>query len=411
MRWRAVLAVPGALCLGACSALWGFDDLQVGDGGAGADASIDASADGSLDGSFDSTSAQEASNDAPSDTSRAPDGGADGPTTCSEFFPPPKPAMDDPSDAGDQSFVVALHTLDIGLGDGGVNGLGYDLDGVYTHATMPACGPESCKAVVTGATHPDGLGGRDDYAGQFLAVLASLDPSQFNATSISQRLQQGTYSILLQILHYNGQPNDTQVTAALYASLGMPGDAGAQWNGSDPWTIDESFVVGSPDASPILPTHFDGTAYVSGGTLVIHVNFPITIGATSNSSFAIDLTAGVITGIVSPAGSGTYALRAGQIAGRWNMSDLLGALQSINYLGSPICQGSSTYSVIKGQVCQYADIMIDPAQDNMGNTCDAVSTGIGFTADPALLGSVIAPPPPTTLCEAGVGAEPDTCGP
>jgi len=408
MNARRVIMFALLLPSAGCAGLWGFDDLVAGDAGIDA-GGIDASGDGTTDTGSDSSTGKEASGDAPNDTSSAADGGADGPTTCSEFFPPPKPAMDDPSDAGDQSFVVALHTLDFGFGDSGVTDLGYDLDGVYTHTAMPACGPESCKAAVTGTTHPDGLGGRDDYAGQFLATLASLDPSQFNATSIGQRLQQGTYSILLQILHYNGQPNDTQVTAGLYASLGVPG--GAQWNGSDPWTVDETFVVGSPDASPVLPTHFDGTAYVSGGTLVLHVNFPISIGATSSGTFSIDLTAGVVTGVVSPVGNGTYALKAGQMAGRWNMSDLLGALPSITYLGSPLCPGSGTYTFIKSQVCQYADIMTDPTRDNMGSTCDAVSTGIGFTADPALLGAVVAPPPPTMPCEAGVGAEPDTCGP
>ena len=40
MRWRAVLAVTGTFCLSACSSLWGFDDLAVGDAG-GVDASTD----------------------------------------------------------------------------------------------------------------------------------------------------------------------------------------------------------------------------------------------------------------------------------------------------------------------------------------------------------------------------------
>lgn len=322
--------------------------------------------------------------------------------------------MDDPSDAGDQSFVVALHTIDVGFSDAGTSRLGYDLDKVWTGCNGGgpdgSVGPESCKAAMVGSTHPDDNGGRDDYAVKLLLALAQFDPSQFNATTVSQRLENGTYSVLLQILHYNGTPNDTSVSVGLYASNGVESDAGAKWNGQDSWTIDDAFVVN--DAGPILPTHFDANAYVSGGTLVMHVNFPLSLGSSSTGGFTIALAAGLITAQVVPAGQGTYAFTGGQIAGRWKVGDMLGAFQDITVSGATLCPGSSYYNLLKGQACGYADIMTDPTQDFTGQTCDGLSLGIGFTADPALLGSIVPTPLKFSNCypEGGAPDAEDSCG-
>jgi hypothetical protein len=323
---------------------------------------------------------------------------------CPDFVPPAQPAADDPSAAPDQTFVVAVHTIDLGFDAGASSLLGYDLDNVYTCCDG---GPESCKAAVSGApAHCDDPSGRDNAGGQLLGSLALVDSTQFNTSTISQRLDDGTYSILLQIQHYNGQANDTQVTAALFGSVGVEGDAGTLWNGTDVWTIDDSFVV-TPDASPLIPVDFDTSAYVSGGTLVMHVTFPISLGTSVTSSFTISLTAGVITGQVVPAGNGTYALAAGNIAGRWNVSQLLASLQTVQIGSQPLCPGSSTYGFVKGEICKYADIMTDFTQDLKGGTCDALSLGIGFTADPAQMGDVVPSTPKASLCPGD--AAPDDC--
>ena len=341
----------------------------------------------------------------------AVEAGVDAPDLCPELYPPAKPTADDPSDAGDQTFVVALHTLDLGLGleGGSPPPIGYDLDHVFTCCEA---GPESCKAAKTGATHCDEPEGRDNSGEQLLASLAALPSSPFNASTINQRLQQGVYSIILQIAHYNGQPNDTQVTAALYGSLGIQavGDAApplAAWDGGDVWTLDSNFVV-QADASPVLPTHFDSTAYVTNGTLVMHVNFPISLGTSSTGSLAISLTAGVITGTIQPVG-GTYRIGDGIIAGRWNVSDLLDSIQYLSFSGTEICRGYSNYTFIKSLICQYADIMTDPTLDKTGTTCDALSIGMAFTTDPANMGSALEPPAKVSGCDAGPDAGPDDC--
>jgi hypothetical protein len=351
--------------------------------------------------------------DGPVGEAGAHDAAADVSAPCPEVFPPAKPSADDPSDAGDNvSFVAALHTLDLGIRiDGGTPPLyGYDLDQVYTCCDG---GAESCKAPVTGATHCDENGGRDNSGGQLINTLALLDPSQINSDTISQRLEQGVYSLLVEIKSYNGQANDTQVVAGIYASAGVTttGDAGpaAKWDGTDVWTIDDGFVLNGPDASPVLPNHFDAHAYVADYVLVMQVNFPISLGTSSTGGVTVTLTGGVITAQIVPAANGQYKLVNGQVAGRWGASGVLGTASSLKFQGTPICPGSPFYQNVKSQICAAADIMADPSQDNKGATCDALSIGLGFTADPAVMGYVVTTGAAPTFCDAAADAPPDDC--
>jgi len=333
------------------------------------------------------------------------------PPPCPEVFPPTKPAADDPSDAGDQAFVVALHTLDLGIRtDGGAPPLfGYDLDQVFTCCDG---GPSSCTPPVVG-NHCDESAGRDNSGGQLIANLALLDPTVFNATTISERLQDGVYSLLIQIQSYNGQPNDTQVVAAIYASDGLEtvGDAApppAKWDGTDVWSVDQAFVLSGGNGSPIVPTDYDAHAYVSNGTLVMQVNFPLSLGTTSTGAITIALTGGVITAQLEPAGDGTFHLTNGQVAGRWNVSSVLAAAQSLTLAGQSICPGSTLYGNIKEQICTAADIATTPTADNTGAACDALSIGLGFTADPAHMGNVVAGSPTSGPC-GDASIQPDDC--
>ena len=223
-------------------------------------------------------------------TDGGPDAAPEVSVSCPETFPPKAPSADDPSDAGSQTSVTALHTLDLGIvTDGGTPPLfGYDLDDVYTCCDG---GPSSCTPPIAGA-HCDENGGRDNSGGQLISNLAILDPTGFNATTISQRLQQGVYSIIVQLADYNGQPNDTQVVAGLYASDGLdPGPDGgvpvAKWDGSDVWSIDSAFVLSGGDSGPIVPSHYDAHAYVANGTLVMQVNFPLSLGTGNTGNITI----------------------------------------------------------------------------------------------------------------------------
>jgi hypothetical protein len=380
------LGLPGLVgFVGAsgCADVWGFHDLSTGDGG------------------LDATAGDAARGDATAADAMPTDAGPSGPPlTCPDIVPPPKPAADDPSDAGDRTFTVALHTVDF-FGDGG--GLGYDIDHTYTCCEG---GLESCQsAVPTAPAHCDSLEGRDNATASIIATILALDPS-FPLASISQRLAQGAYSILLVVRQYNGRPNDTQVVAEVYASTGVQGDAGAKWMGNDVWNIDPTFLA-DPDASA-FPNHFDTKAYVSNGTLVMHVDFPFSLGKATDIDL-VNLSGGILTAEITPAAAlpGAYSLIKGQLAGRWSVSNILGALQGAKIQGAPLCRGNNNYALLKANLCQSADIMNDPTKDNSGGTCDSVSVGIGFTGDPAVLGSVGPGPQPLSSC--GDDSGPDDC--
>ena len=116
-----------------------------------------------------------------------------------------------------------------------------------------------------------------------------------------------------------------------------------------------------------------------------------------------------------PKGNGTYAIANGQIAGRWKVGELLQAVQALTIGGKTVCPNDQNgyYSLLKSEACQYADIMNDPTQDLTGATCDSLSLGIGYTADPALAGSIVGSIPHGSLCypEGGAPDADDTCGP
>jgi hypothetical protein len=403
-RSRAALLFVAALL--ALAAAWVhcniYDPslLLPADGGALAEAGDSGDGDGG-----DADSASDDAAAPPPDAAEA---------VCTTVNPPARPASDDPSDAGDQTFSVAMRSLDMGVRRNGSPPplYGYDLDHVFTCCDAS---PESCEPPVAGGRHCDEPGGRDNSGGALISSFASIAGAAFNQDTITQSLEQGVYSLLMQVEHYNGQPNDNQVTVAIYASDGIEpapdgGPRPAKWDGTDVWTLDERFVLGGIDATPVLPSHYDTNAYVADGVIVVSVNFPLYLGSASIPTLVVALSGGAITANVvpttNPDGTPGYHLEAGQIVGRWRVAKLLGALTALTLGNSPICRGTPVYGNLKSQICQASDIATDPTRDNAGAACDALSVAFGFTADPARLGPVV---PAMVLASACPDAGTDDC--
>lgn len=319
---------------------------------------------------------------------------------------PPRPTTDDPSSDPEQSFVVAMRAVDFGVRvDGGPRpSFGYDLDGVSTCCENA---PESCVPA-TGTKHCDEEGGTDNAASDLLSSLALVAP-EFSQENVNRRIEQGLYTILLQVQHYNGTENDRAVTVGVLSSRGIESQSSPDastppaWDGNDVWTVDSDFVLGSPDASPIVPGRFDARAYVAGGVLVAAIDFPISLGVSGGNTIVVSLTGAMITAKIVEAGAGRYRLERGQIAGRYATRTLIGELPNAYVLGSFICPTTATYEQLRSLICKAADVTADPARDRTGAACDALSLGFGFTSDPALTGRVVKPPKRPVNCpDAGV---------
>jgi hypothetical protein len=321
---------------------------------------------------------------------------------------PRRPAIDDVAGGGTVEFVSAVRTLDYGLGrDGGVpRDFGFDLDGVCTCG--PIDGVESCRTPPDASAHCDLDDGRDSTSAELLVTFAQVSPA-FSQEAINDSLRAGYYGLLVRVRNYNGTPDDPNVEVAVFNSSGNDGvqDGGVplppREDGTDRWTVDPASLKGGI-APPYTPVYLDSNAYVANHRLVATLDFPVTFSGNIDgvSAVTIDLKGSVVVGTLVAEGSG-YRIESGSVAGRWPTNRLL---PSLEVLPDPfdssrhLCGDSLGYAYVKELICDGQDIVTDLKQDNTTAPCDALSVSIGFTARPAALGDVVAPP-----------ARPKPCGP
>lgn len=315
------------------------------------------------------------------------------PATCPLAVPAAPPAASDPSNDEERSFVVAVRTLDLqGDADGGTAPR-YDLDGVST--CCQGAGP-SCTS---STPHCDADGGVDNAFATLIADLGAVSPS-FSETTINELLAAGAFSFLLQIQHYNGTPNDTSLTVGAFVSRGLDGEDGGvpRWEGSDEWTVDTTYVLGSPESRPVVPGRFDAHAYVTDGVLVASFDYDLLIGSASGNGVLVSTTGGRIVARVVANADGSFSLVDGVLSGRWSTHALLAEIPSIYTLGAFLCATTSTYQQLKPLLCATADIRTTRALDDGSGACDALSIEVGFRAEPARIGRPVAPQPRPNNC-------------
>lgn len=323
---------------------------------------------------------------------------------CNHAEPPARPAADDPSDAGDIEFVTALHTIDFNVnGDAGT--YGFDLDHTCTCPSQ-----ESCVTAANAPQHCDDSQGRDNAGGALIQTYAQLS-SAFNADKINQNIGKGTNSMLLRVRNYNGTPNDTLVALDVFVANGtVPlDDAGANptpmHDGNDQWGLDPSSLIGTPP--PYVAVNQDDAAYVVNGVLVANVSFPFSVGSQYGTNF-LRLDGAILAATITKTTTG-YSL-AGVLAGRWDTRNLLTGMQAAKdpfNAGQYLCGTDPTYQAFKAAICKASDISHVISNDNTGAPCDALSTAVGFTTEPALLGGLLYAAPPNTPCGATYS---DQCG-
>lgn len=325
-------------------------------------------------------------------------------SACPSPLPPPPSESTAP---GQLTVISALRTIAFTESDGGPT-LGYNLDCVDT-----CPGPGSCVATQPNERNCDADGGRDLAGNSFfndLEVFASAS----GYGSINTNIEAGRFALLLQVTDYSGEKDDSDVSLGFFVSNGLvpPEDGGAtptpQWDGTDVWTVDPRTAGGVSHDEDGGYTYFPTVpvpAYVTDYTLVGTVpNLELSFGG----SLLTLSNASIVAKIIPALSTGGYDLE-GQVVARVSVGGILALLGSVKDPADPtmtqyLCGDDLTYLAFKKVVCGEADIMSDPAKDNTGASCDALSIAIGFTAFPANFGPEVGGKPVFAGCDGGVAA-------
>jgi len=338
--------------------------------------------------------------------------------------------MSDPSLVTGLSLVLAMQSVDVGVGVGPDGGLttkdgglipasspqphiGFDLDNACT------CCPGGTTSCIQSSTADcDDDAGRDNTGIKLFRTLEGT--GQMGNEAVDQALSSGLYGIVIQLTGYNGQLNDRDVTVNVFASNGVVLAAGAspQHNGTDKWTVDPRYVTGGSsmvgtdceldNGNNCPATYSDNGAYVTCGVLVAHPTpaVPFTFGGRAAfGGTEMLLQEPYIVGTLQPTSvmttsggiSPSWRIINGSVSGRWESQALLSNMATIpdpspDAGGEFICGSDPVYQILKPFICGLQDITRTAGHDNMNLTCDSISMAFGFTAEPALLG-VVAPIP------------------
>ena len=367
------------------------------------------------------TTAQGGATSSSSNTTTTSAGGGGSSSTssgCEHAAWPNAPAASDPG-PDNVDVVFAIRKIDFGEGDL-TNGplVGFDLD---NRCTCQGEG-DSCKepSWATG-DHCDGPQGRDNAAAQLFAV-GSLFSSLLSSKTFTDDAEAGQGSLLVRVMEYNGKPNDTQVSVALYPSPGLDKDPCIdpipKWDGNDRWPVASTSVKaidggGGAGACGALgydldsPLYVDHNAYVTDGTMVGNLTDAAIIFASSSKTTTLKITAGFLTGKLVQANS-QWKLEQGLLAGRWKLSDVFQFLSTIESQGMPLCTDSPVYDLVKNAFCQFPDIV-----SNLGGPttpCDAVSVALAIEGEAALLGEVFEGKATPSPCTPETDPTNDSCG-
>jgi hypothetical protein len=310
------------------------------------------------------------------------DAGADagGPAACMPAgYPDPPGGPDDGISL--PGLVFAVHSID--LGDNG-SIPGYDLDHVCTcfDDAGPSCVGRSLQPNLYCDQPPNT--GVDNQSAKLFQFFSLANMGLFGSDYFSAQANGGRWSLLIKVDGYNGKPDDPMVQVSIYPSRGLSGKMPA-WDGSDVWPVAPQAVG---DGGVNDPVFVSNGAYVAGGVLVATVpTTQVTLAGSGPDTITVQLKAGVITAQIVSMGT-TWRLKGGILAARWATRDVFAALSSYrDNQGHPFCTDQAVFGTVKSAICDDADILVDGTQPKSA-PCDAISVGLGFTADPVVLGDV-----------------------
>jgi hypothetical protein len=307
---------------------------------------------------------------------------------------PPPPG---PMHYGDGNVPKTFAITRLYLGDTDPNGTpdakngwrswGYDLDGQGdTATTIHHCQP-------VGGVDPkrlaNGNNGIDNSFGEnilpILFGISSKTPAAVNAA-----LAAGGPTLLITINQLGLGANYNPLSSIFIAGadLGSP----PKLDGTDVWPFEQGSSVG------LLASYVTGNTWVSGPPTTMGL-VTITLALPGSPAIKLGLPIGHAIVAMKLDASHQHAT-GGVIAGVISTSDFTKEILTLQAQFDPsFCFEGPDNSII-AQITQASDIMRDGTQDP-SKTCDGISIGLGFDAEPVLLGGGVTPPPPPNPCGDG----------
>jgi hypothetical protein len=368
------------------------------------------------------------------------------PPGCIHADPPGRPEGGPTPAPTQQTFVLAMRSINLQVRDDAGAVIGYDLDGVCT------CDPRehrglSCISPKSQPIPCDDDGGVDNESTHLFANLAGLSQAARLVEAPQEALGCGQLDILI-VISYNGLANDP---AARMVPLGSHGirtphvgeaplsDGGcsgqgpgppfpSRWDGTDEWSVATNSVARKAGAPPAVTAAFND-GWVNDFELVVDARnglseWPFVVGTS-----LVVFRSPVLTGRLVPLDAngndlpvddhgnilGTVAnfrLTNALVLGRVQLDDLLsgiGASPTGTDFSPYVCGLGALYDGFKEKLCATGDIMSDRFGDFQGRSCDAVSFGVNFEAYPARIGIDYDRPTPNS--DGGCGPDwRDSCG-
>ena len=323
-----------------------------------------------------------------------------GGASCVPVHIPGPPMIQDAG--GSLDFTVALRTIDLGESSVTMGKVGLDRDGVCTCPGPPSCAEPTWAY----ASHCDGLGGRDNAAAQsFSLVNADLGPV-ISSPQFSYEANKGAWSLLLRVRGYNGGADDDQVEAAFFMTPGLT--SLPKWDGTDAWPVGDGSLADKMSLDQ--PLFVDPKAYVSGGVLVASLSKLSVLIQSAGVRLQLDLSDVALRAtILQPDSGAGFHLTNGVLGASWILTDMFTDMGGLRLNGVAICTDSLSYATAKSRLCGTVDL--GPSGSDAGAPCNALSFGMSFAADPAILGPVAALPAPSPGCSPMKDPSNDVCGP
>lgn len=331
---------------------------------------------------------------------------------CNHLRPPPLPPTDDSADVEIEPFYLAVRSVNLTPGQG-EQYPGYDLDNVCScdrRAGTASNGESSCTPKALGADC-DRDGGVDNAGASLFAQFnAELGGFQFDVNDlVNSDIKSGQRGLLIYIKKYNGKLNDREVQAGVMLTYGIVDGSGCTtpkdpetnkappgWCGNDKWTYSDKYVKSNPTPEPATYV----TGYVNNGELVFEApqGFVDMYFGGSIVVFGAPITVGRLW-----KDKNRWKLE-GVLAGRIEVKQLIKAVGNYPepFLGDDgLCTGEPffTNNVIQ-RFCEHVDVRTTLNTDltTPRSPCNAISAGIGFTAEEAKLGEQRTEDPEPARC-------------